>query len=249
MVQFFGRLFDADFLPHGHCFLWQPAILWLHAVSDALIAASYFAIPAIIIYFTRWRRDLPFPAVFLLFAAFILSCGATHVMGIVTLWEPVYRLDGAIKALTATFSVLTALVLVPLVPRALALPSPAQWEAANRRLREEIAERQEMEAALRRARNELEARVLERTAELVQANDALRREVADRARAEEQLRQHALRLENLHAVDRGVLAAESVQDIVGAALARIHLFGAVRSRGGRLVRTGARNGTGHRARR
>jgi PAS domain S-box-containing protein len=48
-------------------------------------------------------------------------------------------------------------------------------------------ERKQAEEALQRARQELELRVRERTAELVQANDNLRREIAERQRAEEQL--------------------------------------------------------------
>jgi hypothetical protein len=33
------------FMPHGMCFLWQPGVLWRHAVSDTIIAASYYLIP------------------------------------------------------------------------------------------------------------------------------------------------------------------------------------------------------------
>ncbi len=28
--------------PHGFCLAWTPALLWLHVVSDAAIAASYY---------------------------------------------------------------------------------------------------------------------------------------------------------------------------------------------------------------
>ncbi|MDQ3814900.1 MAG: response regulator, partial [Armatimonadota bacterium] len=52
----------------------------------------------------------------------------------------------------------------------------------------DITERQRAEAALRQARDELEARVQERTRELVEANTFLVREIAERQQAEKQLR-------------------------------------------------------------
>ena len=132
-----GSLIDwlfARFMPHGHCFFWTPDVLWMHVVSDALIALAYYSIPVTLLYFTRHRRDLPYPWVFYCFGAFIVACGTTHVIDIVTLWVPVYRVDGAVKAVTAALSVTTAVLLVPLVPKALSLRGPAQLEAANERL-------------------------------------------------------------------------------------------------------------------
>ena len=38
---------------------------------------------------------------------FILACGTTHLMGAVTVWHPIYRLEGVIKAITAVASVAT----------------------------------------------------------------------------------------------------------------------------------------------
>ncbi|MGH7805676.1 MAG: sensor histidine kinase, partial [Candidatus Binatia bacterium] len=126
--------FFTRFMPHGHCFFWTPDVLWLHVVSDALIALSYFSIPLTLLYFTRHRADLPYRWVFYCFGAFIVACGTTHVVDIVTLWIPVYRVDGAVKAVTAAISLATAVLLVPLVPKALSLRSPAQLEEANARL-------------------------------------------------------------------------------------------------------------------
>jgi len=36
MIQFAKHLFSSDFVPHGVCFLWNPGIVWLHAISDGL---------------------------------------------------------------------------------------------------------------------------------------------------------------------------------------------------------------------
>lgn len=131
---FFRKLFSADFMPHGHCYFWRPELVWLHVVSDALITVAYYAIPAVLIFFVRKRKDFPFPWVLAMFGAFILLCGTTHLMAVVTLWEPIYRLDGVLKALTAGVSVLTAVAMVPLIPKALALRSPKELEEANAKL-------------------------------------------------------------------------------------------------------------------
>src|SRR3989442_13824572 len=106
-----------------------------------------------LIYFVRRRRDLPFHWMFVMFGVFILGCGTTHLMEIWTLWHGTYRLAGVIKAVTAGASVATAALLVPLIPRALALPSPAQLRAANMELEREIRERLRAEPALEKARD------------------------------------------------------------------------------------------------
>lgn len=134
MLDFFRNLFSSDFMPHGHCFYWKPEIVWLHVVSDALIAIAYFSIPAILIYFVRRRRDIPFSGLFLLFGGFIFWCGLTHVLNVVTLWYPIYRFDGVAKAVTAFVSVFTVIALVPIIPQALLLRSPRDLEKANREL-------------------------------------------------------------------------------------------------------------------
>lgn len=150
MLDVLQKLFVSNqFIPHGHCYLWQPELVWLHILSDALIALAYYSIPITLVYFVRKRQDLPFNWIFLLFGTFIIACGTSHLMEIWTLWHPTYWLSGLIKSITAIVSVYTALELVPLVPKALALPSPAQLEAANRELQREIAERKQVEATLR----------------------------------------------------------------------------------------------------
>lgn len=189
MQEFLSNvLFPTQFIPHGHCYLWQPGLVWLHFLSDLLIAVAYYSIPLLLIYFVRQREDVPFRGIFLLFGAFIISCGTTHLMNLWTLWHPSYWLAGAIKATTAFVSCYTALELVPIIPQALAMPSPAKLEATNRALEREISERQQAEAEIRRLNVELEARVQQRTAQLEASNQEkealLQREQEARALAE-----------------------------------------------------------------
>ena len=129
------KLFSShDLLPHGFCYQCKPALIWLHAMSDTLIALAYFLIPLALIYFVRRRRDLPFIWMFVCFGVFIAACGATHVMEVWTLWVPAYWLAGGVKAITAIASVPTALFLVNLMPKLLSLPSPHEMTAANEEL-------------------------------------------------------------------------------------------------------------------
>lgn len=151
------------FVPHGHCYLWKPGLMGLHITSDALTAIAYYSIPLTLTYFVHKRQDLPFDWIFQLFSAFIIACGTTHLLEIWTLWHPAYWAAGAIKALTAGVSLYTAVALVPLVPKALSLPSPAQLAAANRELEREIAERKQIEESLRQSQARYRAVVEDQT--------------------------------------------------------------------------------------
>jgi signal transduction histidine kinase/CheY-like chemotaxis protein len=146
------------FAPHGYCLLWQPELVWTHVVADALIAAAYFSIPIALISFIRRRRDLEFSWIFWLFATFIVACGMTHILAIWTLWNADYGIEALVKAITAVASVGTAIVLWPLIPKLLAIPSPLQLrennqhlEATLQQLTHEMAERKRAEDALRQA--------------------------------------------------------------------------------------------------
>jgi PAS domain S-box-containing protein len=187
MLEFLTKLFSSDFMGHGYCYLWQPGIVWLHAISDTMIALSYYVIPFALVYFVRKRRDLPFHWMFLMFGIFIFGCGTTHLMEVWTVWHGTYRLAGVIKAITAASSVATAALFVHLLPEAVALPSPAQLRAANEELEGEIRERRSAELALHKAYDEVENMVRARTAELARTNEQLNAEIVERKRAEEKL--------------------------------------------------------------
>jgi len=144
-----GIFASNGFMPHGHCYLWLPSLVWLHAVSDGLIALAYATIPLTLVYIVRHRKDIPFNGMFFSFGTFIVACGVTHVMEIWTLWVPVYWLAGGIKAVTAVASVLTAIFLIRLVPRILTLPSHEALSLVNVALEGEVARRGEAERKMR----------------------------------------------------------------------------------------------------
>jgi len=146
------RLLDSSmFSPHGICLLWEPELIWLHVTSDALIAVAYFSIPVALSILVSKRPDVDFGWIFWAFAIFITACGFTHVLSIVTLWVPVYGIEGIVKALTAVASILTAVILWPLLPKILAIPSPSQLREAELALAQEAGHRHEAEAMLRHA--------------------------------------------------------------------------------------------------
>jgi len=148
MVDFLYRLFDTDFMPHVYC-LRTPEVVWLHVGSDGLTALAYALIPIGLLRLLQKRKDLSFNWMFVLFAVFILSCGATHVLAIVTLWKPVYRFEGVVKLITALSSIVTAVLLIRIIPRIADLPSPEQWRRSNEEMKTEIADRRRAEAKFR----------------------------------------------------------------------------------------------------
>lgn len=169
-MDFLTKLFDtSDFPARWHCGTWTAGHGWLHILSDLGVWSAYVAIPFVLLYFILRREDLPFRRIFLLFGAFILACGTTHLMEALIFWWPAYRLAGVIKLCTAIVSWGTVLALVPVVPRALAMRSPEELER-------EIEARRAAEDALQRVNDDLERRIADRTAKLADTNKVLQEE-------------------------------------------------------------------------
>jgi len=145
IASFLGR---NGFLPHGYCFTWTPALLWTMVTSDALIAAAYFSIPVAILSFVRKRREPSLWPVAWLFSAFIFACGISHVLDVWTIWQPDYGAQALSKMVTAGVSVVTAVALWPLLPKALRIPSSAQLHGVIASLEAEVNKRRSAEESL-----------------------------------------------------------------------------------------------------
>ena len=130
----------SSLMPHGTCYMWNPGLVWLHLLSDAVIALSYCSISITLIYVIRKRVDIPFNGIFLLFAAFIIFCGTGHLIDIWNLWHPDYWVSGYIRAITAVVSFISAIALTNLIPQILALPTPhkLEEEMQNNKRKEEF---------------------------------------------------------------------------------------------------------------
>lgn len=208
----------AEYMPHGMCLLWRPWLVTLWAGSDLLIFLSYTAIPLALLAVIRRRADVPHSGLVVLFASFILLCGLTHFLGVVTLWHPIYPFVGVVKLATGLVSLVTAIVLFRLIPDLVNLPSPSALADVNRQLRDEVAAHRETLASLE---NQVEAR----TADLQKANTLLA----------VQAREAVHRSGNLLAVvsslaNQTARGAERTEDFLDAFLARLSaLAGATRS--------------------
>ncbi len=166
MSDFLNAFFGNQMPPHGHCYLWNDQLVFLHVVSDSLITASYFSIPIALVYLIRHREDLQFNYIFQMFGLFIFACGLTHLINIYNVWYGAYWFSGAIKAVTAAASVVTAIMIWPLMPKVLAVPSNSRLRALNEDLQikseQNLLQRRELE----KVSMQLADLVTERTAEL-----------------------------------------------------------------------------------
>jgi len=148
-IEYLNGLWETNSLsPHGICLLWRPELIWTHVGADAVIGLSYYSIPVALAYFVSHRSDIQFGWVFWAFAAFILACGTTHFFSIWTLWIPSYGTEAMVKVICAAVSVVTAVSLWPLLPRALAIPSIEELRRVNERLTQQVNERNAAVAAL-----------------------------------------------------------------------------------------------------
>ncbi len=187
-------IYPVPLTPHGYCLLWAPGLIWLHATSDIIIGLAYFSIPVALGWFAHRRPDMQFRWLILLFVGFILLCGISHFMAVYTLWVAAYGLEGLVKAATAVASVATAIILWPLIPRLLEIPSSTTLATLNADLTGTIAEQERIykllvasEDNVRRSNQELETRVAERTANLTEINDQLHETLMQLATARSQL--------------------------------------------------------------
>lgn len=141
------------FMPHGHCYFWRPDILWLHVIANGLIALSYLVIPIVLIVFIRNRENLVFKPLFGLFAAFIISCAITHLIAIITIWHPIYFIEGIALGITGIVSFVTAVACIRALPGALRIPSREELTNTENSLAAESAQKVRAELEKEQAQN------------------------------------------------------------------------------------------------
>nr|WP_294944002.1 HAMP domain-containing sensor histidine kinase [uncultured Mucilaginibacter sp.] len=130
VADFFGNIFSTAHWPaRWHCGSWSDFHGWLYIISDISIWASYFAIPVLLIIMLRKKKDIPFLKIFVLFVAFILLCGLTHLIDAAIFWWPAYRLSALLRFITAVVSIFTVFALYRVLPLVFSLRSVAELEA------------------------------------------------------------------------------------------------------------------------
>src|SRR5688572_29992323 len=188
MFPLLQKLFDPQgFLPLGECFSWQQDVLITNVVGDSVIALIYFSVPFILFILSKRRAFFIHKYIFVVFTLFIWVCAFRHVLNIITVWEPVYYLQGVFKLITSFLAVITVTVFYRSYPKALGLDKANALAKANDRLLEEIAERERAQVALRQANEALESRVQQRTSQLIKTNRELEKEIEQRKKTEEDL--------------------------------------------------------------
>ncbi len=98
---------SASLMPHAVCWSRDPNLIWTMAVTNAITFLSYSSICATLFYLLRRTgRSIYREWGFFLtgFALFIVACGSTHLMDVVTTWIPVFWIDAWTNIITALLS-------------------------------------------------------------------------------------------------------------------------------------------------
>jgi signal transduction histidine kinase len=152
VTEFFKGLFETNLWPaRWHCGTWSDFHGWLYIISDLMIWTAYFLIPVIILqYFLKKKESIKFQKVYILFAAFILLCGSTHLLDAIMFWFPLYRVNALVRFVTGVVSLFTVFHLIKILPGFFS-------QKTNMELEYEIGRRQEAEKKLEEANKNLEA--------------------------------------------------------------------------------------------
>jgi signal transduction histidine kinase/ActR/RegA family two-component response regulator len=122
-------------IPLGQAYGWKPEVLWTQVLSDALVAASFFIVPFILLYFFWNRRhELKLQSAFTLFIFFLVAMGTSHALNILVQWFAFYEYQAAVKFVTAVASIATLFFLWPFVPEIFAISSNESLKEQNRSL-------------------------------------------------------------------------------------------------------------------
>jgi PAS domain S-box-containing protein len=143
--------------------LLPSGLVLTEAVADGVIAPSLLVIAAaLFVYLRRQGRNLSETTVLSLFTLFLVASGLAYLASLLSLWLPVHAVEGVLKAATAIFALITAIVIWRRAPQLSRLPS-------RDRLQAEIVAHLRTLEELKGARHQLEERVEARTKELAEA--------------------------------------------------------------------------------
>jgi PAS domain S-box-containing protein len=119
-----------DFIPR---LARSPALLWLNGITDLLMAFSFYAIALMLAYVIRQRKDKSYSWPARMVAGGAAAWGTVHLLAAMTIWLPLYWLEGLLKGCTAVVSVAIAVLMARIIPQVLSLPGSAQLQAEMQR--------------------------------------------------------------------------------------------------------------------
>lgn len=154
-MEFFDQFVKSQFIPKGQVYQWQSDVLWTNVIGDAATAVAYFCIPILLLIFLYKRPDIRHPQLFIAFALFLMVAGTGHTLSIVSVWDPVYGLEGVVKLATAVVSFGTVILLLIRFRDVLAIPTNMQLRELNDILQREVEQREQTLATLQQARQSM----------------------------------------------------------------------------------------------
>jgi signal transduction histidine kinase len=114
-----GRTMHSSLMPHAMCWRQDQHLIWTMAITNAITFLSYFTICGTLFYLARRTgRVIVRDWIFFLvgFALFIVACGSTHLLEVVTTWVPVFWVDAWTNIITALLSGYVAIQFIRRAP-------------------------------------------------------------------------------------------------------------------------------------
>ena len=141
---------SVSLMPHAVCWAAAPRLIWTMVITNFITFLSYLVICLTLLYLAKrtgrvinreWRYFV------VGFALFIVACGSTHLLEVITTWSPIFWVDAATNIVTASLS---AWVCIQLIRRATVIGFSINDYA--HRLGDSENEKRRMEASLLSAR-------------------------------------------------------------------------------------------------
>ena len=109
----------SSLMPHAVCWRQDPQLIRTMAITNAITFLSYFCICITLFYLARkTNRVIVRGWVFFLvgFALFIVACGSTHLLEVITTWIPIFWVDAWTNIITAVLSGYVAIQFIRRAP-------------------------------------------------------------------------------------------------------------------------------------
>jgi hypothetical protein len=140
IVDWIKALIDTSpFLTRDHCGPWSEPLMQVYVVSNGIIALAYLLIAVcLMVIWKKRHRDMKCGWLLVTFAAFIATCGFTHLFNIAVLRWPVYQLLTLLGAISALLSLANVMWLPWLTGLALNLLTPERFRQITLELEDAI---------------------------------------------------------------------------------------------------------------
>ncbi len=102
-------------MPHAVCWAADPKLIWAMVITNAITFLSYLSIAATLLFLVRRTRRiiaLDWGYFVVGFALFILACGSTHLLEVITTWTPMFWVDAWTNIVTCALSAAVAIMLI-----------------------------------------------------------------------------------------------------------------------------------------